>query len=126
MLIARPVILAFGSGELFMLTLLGLSMVGALAGKSLVKGLSACGMGVLLGSVGSAPATGEYRMTFDNFYLMDGIPLVVVGLGILRFLRLLICFVKISQSPMLVNLARVGLRAFVTSWKTNGSQCAVA
>ncbi|WP_028021578.1 tripartite tricarboxylate transporter permease [Enterovibrio calviensis] len=81
-LIARPVILAFGSAELFMLTLLGLSMVGALAGKSFVKGLSACGLGVLLGSLGSAPATGEYRMVFDNFYLMDGIPLVVVGLGI--------------------------------------------
>lgn len=81
-LIARPVILAFGSAELFMLTILGLSMVGALAGKSFVKGLSACGLGVLLGSIGSAPATGEYRMVFDNFYLMDGIPLVVVGLGI--------------------------------------------
>ena len=81
-LIARPVILAFGSAELFMLTLLGLSMVGVLAGKSLVKGLSACGLGLLLGSVGGAPATGEYRMTFDNSYLMDGIPLVVLGLGI--------------------------------------------
>ncbi|KEA61654.1 Tricarboxylate transport membrane protein TctA [Marinobacterium lacunae] len=81
-LIARPVILAFGSAELFMLTLLGLSMVGVLAGNSLVKGLSACGLGLLLGSVGGAPATGEFRMTFGNFYLMDGIPLVVVGLGI--------------------------------------------
>jgi len=81
-LIARPVILAFGSAELFMLTLLGLSMVGVLGGTSLVKGLSACGIGLLLGSVGGAPATGEFRMTFGNFYLMDGIPLVVVGLGI--------------------------------------------
>lgn len=81
-LIARPVILAFGSAELFMLTLLGLSMVGVLAGNSFVKGLSACGLGLLLGCVGGAPATGEYRMTFDNSYIMDGIPLVVVGLGI--------------------------------------------
>jgi len=81
-LIARPVILAFGSAELFMLTLLGLSMVGVLAGNSLLKGLGACGIGLLLGSVGSAPATGEYRMAFGNFYLMDGLPLVVVGLGI--------------------------------------------
>jgi len=81
-LIARPVILAFGSAELFMLTLLGLSMVGVLAGNSLVKGLSACGIGLLFGSIGGAPATGEYRMSFDNSYLMDGIPLVVVGLGI--------------------------------------------
>ncbi|NVK43799.1 MAG: tripartite tricarboxylate transporter permease [Oceanospirillaceae bacterium] len=81
-LIARPLILAFGSAELFMLTLLGLSMVGVLAGNSLIKGISACGIGVLLGSLGAAPATGEYRMSFDNIYLMDGIPLVVVGLGI--------------------------------------------
>lgn len=81
-LVARPVILAFGSAELFMLTLLGLSMVGVLAGNSLLKGLGACGIGLLLGSVGGAPATGEYRMTFGNFYLMDGLPLVVVGLGI--------------------------------------------
>lgn len=81
-LIAKPVILAFGSAELFMLTLLGLSMVGVLAGDSLIKGLSACGMGLLFGCIGGAPATGEYRMTFGNFYLMDGIPLVVVGLGI--------------------------------------------
>lgn len=81
-LIARPVILAFGSAELFMLTLLGLSMVGVLAGNSLIKGMSACGLGLLLGSLGGAPATGEERMTFDNSYLMDGLPLVVVGLGI--------------------------------------------
>ena len=81
-LIARPVILAFGSAELFMLTILGLSMVGVLAGKSMVKGISACGIGLLLGSVGGAPATGEYRMTFDIDYLTDGVPLVVVGLGI--------------------------------------------
>ncbi len=81
-LIARPLILAFGSAELFMLTLLGLSMVGVLAGNSLVKGISACGIGLLLGSLGAAPATGEYRMSFDSTYLMDGIPLVVVGLGI--------------------------------------------
>ncbi|MFT2111425.1 tripartite tricarboxylate transporter permease [Marinomonas sp. 2405UD68-3] len=81
-LIARPVILAFGSAELFMLTVLGLSMVGVLAGSSLVKGLVGCGIGIVFGSIGGAPATGENRMTFENFYLMDGIPLVVVGLGI--------------------------------------------
>ncbi len=81
-LIARPVILAFGSAELFMLTLLGLSMVGGLAGNSLVKGLAACCLGLLLGTIGGAPATGEFRLYFDIEYLMDGLPLVVVGLGI--------------------------------------------
>ncbi|NAX45916.1 tricarboxylate transporter [Photobacterium halotolerans] len=104
-LVARPVILAFGSGELFMLTLLGLTMVGSLAGKSLVKGLSACGLGVLLGSVGSAPATGEYRMSFDNFYLMDGIPLVVVGLGIFALPEIIDL---LRQNKPISNASRLG------------------
>jgi len=81
-LIARPIILSFGSAELFMLTVLGLSMVGVLAGRSLWKGLAACGLGLLLGMQGGAPATGEWRLTFGANYLTDGIPLVVLALGI--------------------------------------------
>jgi putative tricarboxylic transport membrane protein len=81
-LIARPIVLAFGSAELFMLTVLGLSMVGVLAGKSLSKGLAACGLGLLLGTMGGAPATGEFRLTFGISYLSDGVPLVVVGLAL--------------------------------------------
>lgn len=80
-LVARPVILAFGSAELFMLAVLGLSMVGVLAGDSFAKGLGACGLGLVLGSIGGAPATGEYRMAFDIPYVMDGFKLVIVGLG---------------------------------------------
>ena len=80
--IARPLVLAFGSAELFMLSVLGLSMVGVLAGRSLPKGLAACGLGLVLGAVGGAPATGEFRMVFDIAYLYDGVPLVVVGLGL--------------------------------------------
>ena len=72
-LIARPVILAFGSAELFMLAVLGLSMVGVLAGRSAAKGIAACGLGLLLGSVGAAPATGEFRMILSElYYLVDG------------------------------------------------------
>ena len=83
--IARPLILAFGSAELFMLAVLGLSMVGVLAGQSLPKGVIAAGLGLLLGALGAAPATGELRMSFDSVYLMDGLPLVIVGLGMFAF-----------------------------------------
>ena len=81
-LVARPIILSFGSAELFMLTVLGLSMVGVLAGRSIWKGLVACGLGLLLGMQGGAPATGEWRLTFGSNYLTDGVPLVVLALGI--------------------------------------------
>ena len=79
--VARPLVLLFGSAELFMLGVLGISMVGVLSGKSITKGFAACALGLLLGSIGNAPATGEWRMAFDSSYLYDGIRLVLVGLA---------------------------------------------
>jgi putative tricarboxylic transport membrane protein len=81
-LIARPILLLFSSAELFMLTLFGLSMVGVLSGSNMLKGVAACCLGLAFGMIGAAPATGEYRMEFGSLYLMDGLPLVIVGLGL--------------------------------------------
>lgn len=114
--IARPIILAFGSAELFMLTLLGLSMVGVLAGNSLMKGLSACGVGLALGCIGGAPATSEYRMYLGLDYLTDGIPLVIVGLGIFavpEIIDLLRQNSSISKSSELGSGWMEGFRAMV-------------
>lgn len=109
-LIARPVILAFGSAELFMLTLLGLSMVGGLAGNSLIKGLAACGLGLLFGTMGGAPATGEFRLSFEIDYLMDGIPLVVMGLGIFAIPEIVDLLRRNTASPW----AAAGSPAYAT------------
>lgn len=93
-LIARPLVLSFSSSELFMLTLLGLSMVAVLSGRDLFKGLAACGLGLLVGTIGMAPATGEFRMNFGLNYLYDGLPLVVVGLGIFAIPEIVDLLVK--------------------------------
>jgi TctA family transporter len=81
-LIARPLVLAFGIPELLLLTILGFSMVGVLAGRSLLKGLIAVGLGMIVGVIGEAPAQGSSRLDFGSWYLQDGLSLVVVGLGI--------------------------------------------
>lgn len=83
--IVRPLVLAFGSPELFMLSLLGLSLVGILAGKNPVRGIISGVIGLMLGSIGSAPATPEYRYTFDTLYLSNGIPLAVFALALFAF-----------------------------------------
>jgi putative tricarboxylic transport membrane protein len=80
--VARPVILAIGFGEQLMLVVLGLSLVGVLTGPSAAKGLATCGIGLLIGVIGTAPATGALRMTYGSVYLSDGIPLVIMGLGL--------------------------------------------
>ena len=82
-LFARPVVLLFKSPELLMVSVFGLSMVGILAGSVAIKGLVAAGLGLLVGTIGEGPFNGELRMSsFDYPYLVDGLKLVIVGLGI--------------------------------------------
>lgn len=80
--IARPLVLAFGSPELFMLTALGVSFAGSLLGKEARRGVIAGLLGLLLGAVGPSPAAAQLRFTFGQIYLMDGMDLAIVALGI--------------------------------------------
>ncbi len=82
-LAARPIVLAFGLPEMLMVTILGLSMVAVLAGRVALKGLASAGLGLMAGTIGEAAAGGSLRMaTYDVPYLIDGLKLVIVGLGI--------------------------------------------
>ena len=78
---AKPIILKIGFGEQFMLVVLALSMVGILTGINLWKGLAACSMGLMLGALGAAPLSGVQRATLGAEYLLDPLPLVIVGLA---------------------------------------------
>ena len=79
---AIPIIMTFGFGEQFLLVVLALLMVGALTGENFLKGVTACCLGLIVGSIGTAPITGDSRFTFDTLYLIEGVPLVIVGLGL--------------------------------------------
>ena len=92
--IARPLVLAFGSPELFMLAVLGMSMVGVLSGNQPIKGIIGAGIGLMLGAMGDAPAIAEYRYTFGFDYLMDGVSLVIVGLGLFAFPEIIDLLIK--------------------------------
>ena len=81
-IIAEPLLLSFGTGEMLMLAVLGVTMVGILTGPSWAKGLVSALLGLVLGTVGIAPASSEYRLDFGNLYLSDGLPLVVVAIAI--------------------------------------------
>lgn len=82
-LAARPIVLLFQTPELLMITIFGLSMVGILAGRIALKGLVAACLGILVGTIGEGASSGALRMsTYDMPYLVDGLKLVIVGLGI--------------------------------------------
>ncbi|MEX2451305.1 MAG: tripartite tricarboxylate transporter permease [Rhodospirillales bacterium] len=79
--VAKPIILAIGFGEQLMLVVLGITMVGMLTGESPAKGFASCCFGLLLGAIGEAFTTGQMRLGMGSIYLTDGLPLVLVGLG---------------------------------------------
>ncbi len=116
---AIPIILAMGFGEQMMLIILALTMVGMLTGTHAVKGLAACGIGLMLGALGSAPVTGIERLSFGTEYLIDRVPLVIVGLGMFavpEIVDLLRRQLTISESGALGTGWLRGLRDTFTHW----------
>ncbi|MBE3001173.1 tripartite tricarboxylate transporter permease [Nocardiopsis sp. HNM0947] len=80
--VAQPLVMAFASPELFMLTVLGISLAALMSRGNVTKGLLAASLGLLLGQVGMAPASAEYRYTFGSLFLAEGLDLVAVALGV--------------------------------------------
>jgi TctA family transporter len=87
--IALPLILAFRSPEIFMLGILGLTMVGSLSGGSVLKGLIAALLGLMMAMVGYGETVPVPRYWFGSDYLLDGLPIVPVVLGLFAIPELL-------------------------------------
>ncbi|MGV0909855.1 tripartite tricarboxylate transporter permease [Martelella sp. FOR1707] len=79
---ALAIILAFGSPEFFLLSVLGLLMVGAVSGNAVSKGLGAAVLGLMLSQIGYPVASSMPRYFFGERSLLDGLPLVPVILGL--------------------------------------------
>ncbi|PIE34326.1 C4-dicarboxylate ABC transporter permease [candidate division KSB3 bacterium] len=74
--------LKFGSAEYFLLAIFGLSIIAAVTGKSIVKGLISGVLGLLLSTIGLDPIVGYSRFTFGNYNLMEGFSLVPALIGL--------------------------------------------
>ncbi|TDJ63188.1 MAG: hypothetical protein E2O36_03650 [Proteobacteria bacterium] len=101
--IIAPLILVFRSPELFMLGMLGLTMVGTLSGSSVLKGLIAAMFGLMLGFIGLAETIAVPRFHFDTLYLLDELPIIPVVLGLFalpELLELAARNVSISRVPI--------------------------
>lgn len=118
--IARPLVLTFGSPELFMLTVLGISLAALLSRGNMVKGLLAGAFGLLLGQVGSAPAAADYRYTFGSLFLTEGLDLVAVALaifGIAEVVSLVARKTSVASGSGLGSGWSDGIRDVARNWK---------
>lgn len=76
------VALAFGPVEYFWLAVFGMTTLAAVCSDSVIKGAISALLGLSLGTVGIDSITGVHRFTAGNPSLMDGVPIVVLLIGL--------------------------------------------
>jgi putative tricarboxylic transport membrane protein len=118
--IMRPLVLLLTTPDFFAICALGLSMVAMLAGSQPLKGLAAAMLGMLLSFIGIEDHAGYNRWTFGQVYFWEGLPLVVVFLGLFGLPELASLFTRGSVQggsavPTLSGMAR-GMRDTLRDW----------
>lgn len=122
-LLARATLL-FGPAEYFWIAILGMASVSVMVGSDALKGILAATLGLLIGTVGVDGLSGQARFTFGQAWLLSGLDLIVVLVGLYALppvLRLAEKCDLAGLSAEQLRLARVRLsprevRAFVPTW----------
>ena len=87
--VMRPIAMAFGSPEVFMLIVFGLTFIVVVSRESIAKGFITALIGLLFGTVGLDPHTGVGRFTFHQLWLWDGLHIIPIVLGIFAFAEMI-------------------------------------
>ncbi|CAM5795933.1 MULTISPECIES: tripartite tricarboxylate transporter permease [Brevibacillus] len=80
--VLATIALEFSAPETFALAVFGLSIIASISGKSLVKGLIAGLVGLLLATVGLDPILGFPRFTGGSEQLLNGVPFIPIMIGL--------------------------------------------
>ncbi|MEL6963904.1 MAG: tripartite tricarboxylate transporter permease [Pseudomonadota bacterium] len=92
-LLTKPlagVALYFTPPAYFSLGILGLSVIASLSSGSLIKGLMAGTIGLMIATVGTDPVSGVTRFTYGAPELLGGIPFILVMVGVFAVSELLV------------------------------------
>lgn len=79
----------FGPPEMMLLAICGLTIVGSLTGKNVMKGLIAALLGLFLAMIGIDNTTGALRFTFGTKALRGGVGLIPAVIGLFAIAEML-------------------------------------
>ena len=99
--------LSFRPPSYFALGVLGLSVIATLSGGSLVKGLIAGILGLMIATIGTDPVTGGTRFTFGSPYLLGGIDFILVMVGLFAVSELLAQAARAGPAVTVKSKARI-------------------
>lgn len=107
--ILKPLIRSFGSPELFMFTVWGISMVGILSAGAPIKGLTAGILGILVSTIGQDEKSGVIRFDVGEPYLWGGISIVLVSLSVFAIPEVIAMATRRSKVAELTPLGDTGI-----------------
>lgn len=90
----RTILVAVGSAELFALSLLGVLAIGVLTTESVTRGLLSGLFGLMLSFIGYDAITGAARFTAGSIYLLDGLSITGITLGLFAISEMIYLFAK--------------------------------
>jgi putative tricarboxylic transport membrane protein len=82
--------LKLGPPEIFSLIFFSLTIIAAVSGESLLRGLTAAALGILFATVGIDPIAGNARFSFGNVEMLKGIALLPMLIGLFAISEILI------------------------------------
>jgi len=94
--------LGFGPAEMFLLALMGVSIISNVVGKDSKKGLLVGALGFLVAAMPADPFYGLPRMNFGILELYDQMPLIPVLIGLFAIPT----FLSLSKSKYIVEVSR--------------------
>ena len=112
--------LEFGPWEYFSLFVLALSMVAGLVEASLVKGLAAGAIGLILTVLGNDPVLGKPRLTLGIEFLEGGVPFLPVLIGVFAFAQLMSEVERMGGGHVVVDAVDRGVSLAVSHFKVIG------
>lgn len=113
---AAPIIaeysLMFAPRDYFLLSIMGILLVGSLSGESLAKGVFSGALGILLSMVGMDTFTGQGRFTFGSVGLMTGIHYVAIMIGIFGVSEAFVQLHELDVKPIKQDVSKI-----IPSWR---------
>lgn len=82
-------VLKFGPPENFGLAIFGLTIIAGVSGNSVLRGILMGCFGYFISCIGVDAASGATRFTFDNVFMMKGLSLLPILLGVFAFPNIL-------------------------------------
>ena len=95
--------LHFQAADFFSLSIFGLSIIASASGKNVLKGIIAGFFGLMISTVGIDVLVGSSRYTFGSIYLMGGLQMLPVLIGVFAFAQV---FSEVGTPPAEVQITQ--------------------